>query len=555
MTSVKMAENEINQADTSDLNTALIASKNGSLDLGSGVYVWTGQTVQFDTMTDVDSVLVLGKGAIISQAAGTIVNRWSRMVSLTWDGSDVQSIHVEGLTFDHGGGDVTPPATAYEWEQAHCLSFYGGANTCERLTVRDVNTRDKIGGGIVLGSGHVKEALVENCHGHPDFPYGQGLRGCLEFQASVENLRVIGCSGQFVQSEPNSATPMGGATKLRASFTHCRFDTFDLIGYSGALDAQEYHLTHCHNGPDGAFWVRNGHIYATGGHYRQAVSTDWRNVQGCLDGATIQIPVVDGAFRSLNISAVSIEKVDVTFRDCRFTCDDAADEFTTGYAVKNGSAVATSVADKYRVAFDGVAFDPRFQGAVYAYRGGCHELTDCGLVSRSGSAAIVCGADASRGCDIVIDGCDLSGVSGDLVDVVASAGADWSLTFRGVMDYGKFGVRGIAPSTYEAHVVHEATWLSDARPSGDGLAGMVVKLRSPAFGEASEFICTTGSHTGAAVFAMTAQAGVAKGDTASRPTPHADDVGLRYLDTTLDADGLPIEWNGSDWVDGAGAVV
>lgn len=39
-----------------------------------------------------------------------------------------------------------------------------------------------------------------------------------------------------------------------------------------------------------------------------------------------------------------------------------------------------------------------------------------------------------------------------------------------------------------------------------------------------------------------------KGVTASRPTPSATDVGQMYLDTTLDADGLPIFWQGTKWI-------
>lgn len=46
-----------------------------------------------------------------------------------------------------------------------------------------------------------------------------------------------------------------------------------------------------------------------------------------------------------------------------------------------------------------------------------------------------------------------------------------------------------------------------------------------------------------------------KGVTGSRPTPAASEFGALYLDTTLDADGKPIFWNGASWVDATGAVV
>lgn len=46
-----------------------------------------------------------------------------------------------------------------------------------------------------------------------------------------------------------------------------------------------------------------------------------------------------------------------------------------------------------------------------------------------------------------------------------------------------------------------------------------------------------------------------KGTTAARPTLTASDIGVQYLDTTLDADGKLIIWTGTAWVDATGAVV
>jgi hypothetical protein len=43
--------------------------------------------------------------------------------------------------------------------------------------------------------------------------------------------------------------------------------------------------------------------------------------------------------------------------------------------------------------------------------------------------------------------------------------------------------------------------------------------------------------------------------TGNRPTLAAIDRGVTYMDTTLDADGKVIWWNGTAWVDATGAVV
>ena len=49
--------------------------------------------------------------------------------------------------------------------------------------------------------------------------------------------------------------------------------------------------------------------------------------------------------------------------------------------------------------------------------------------------------------------------------------------------------------------------------------------------------------------------GAGKGVSGARPTLGANDYGVTFLDTTLDADGKPIWWNGTAWVDATGAVV
>jgi hypothetical protein len=45
-----------------------------------------------------------------------------------------------------------------------------------------------------------------------------------------------------------------------------------------------------------------------------------------------------------------------------------------------------------------------------------------------------------------------------------------------------------------------------------------------------------------------------KGATSGRPAPPADIAGV-YLDTTLNANGKPVFWTGTAWVDSTGAIV
>jgi hypothetical protein len=47
----------------------------------------------------------------------------------------------------------------------------------------------------------------------------------------------------------------------------------------------------------------------------------------------------------------------------------------------------------------------------------------------------------------------------------------------------------------------------------------------------------------------------AKGTTAERPSLDASDAGVHYFDTTLAADGKPVWWTGTAWVDSTGTIV
>ena len=44
-----------------------------------------------------------------------------------------------------------------------------------------------------------------------------------------------------------------------------------------------------------------------------------------------------------------------------------------------------------------------------------------------------------------------------------------------------------------------------------------------------------------------------KGATVARPTLGATEIGFMYFDTTLDADGLPVWWNGAKWIKADGS--
>jgi len=248
-----------------------------------------------------------------------------------------------------------------------------------------------------------------------------------------------------------------------------------------------------------------------------------------------------------------LDKVDALFHGVRFVPDASVNAATTGFVLTNSAAVLAADMPKFKLRCEECTFDPAFQKVANAYRNGQWEFARCKLVSRSGAAAFDAGAGGAYQGNLMIDDCDLSGIDGSLINVSASSAA-WVLALRGALDYAKYGITGTAATSWQAYVVNDATWVADARPAAAGYAGQRVKCRLPGLGAADEWLCTTGSNT-TATWQMIRQAGLAKGLTAARPSPNALDIGLAYLDTTLDADGKPIWWNGSAWVDATGATV
>ncbi|QVJ07693.1 hypothetical protein L7H23_01260 [Sphingopyxis sp. BSN-002] len=88
--------------------------------------------------------------------------------------------------------------------------------------------------------------------------------------------------------------------------------------------------------------------------------------------------------------------------------------------------------------------------------------------------------------------------------------------------------------------------------SGNYLRGDTLRQISPSIGSPVEWTChTSGSPGGWRVSAYI----MGRGTTAQRPTLTANDSGVQYEDTTLNAGGQLIRWNGTNWKDVAGTTV
>jgi hypothetical protein len=118
-------------------------------------------------------------------------------------------------------------------------------------------------------------------------------------------------------------------------------------------------------------------------------------------------------------------------------------------------------------------------------------------------------------------------------------------------DYNLLGIESDGSNMSLKSSTYHTLTLADANTAlGDVITNPAVSATSPV----KEWVCTVAGSGGVGTWRPSG-ATAGKGVTASRPTLTASDVGVCYFDTTLDADGKPIWWTGTAWVDATGATV
>ena len=126
---------------------------------------------------------------------------------------------------------------------------------------------------------------------------------------------------------------------------------------------------------------------------------------------------------------------------------------------------------------------------------------------------------------------------------------------------GSTVVQGTGNTTAGSSVVTQATnwnsWMPGQAIYGVGIP-MGTTVTSSATGVVNISQLATATNTGVNLSGVqwtSTTSSISTGPTSARPVfPSGTTVGFVYLDTTLAANGLPITWTGSVWVDSTGAV-
>lgn len=259
---------------------------------------------------------------------------------------------------------------------------------------------------------------------------------------------------------------------------------------------------------------------------------------------------------------------DITFTDCDFrgdykydvplTCNTSG----TGYYLLSDSNPTAENTKRINIRrFVRCRFDSRTNNGIDCYRSGTWIFKDCTFggtsiamrVGGAGSGGAVPNALAGH---VTIDGADFSKVTGTGIRIEHSSGTTASsLTLMGVhLGSAASSLQLGGTLTSINHKNGRKLYYARASFPAAAIPDDCVIVTDALLGQGYEYIATTGSVT-SATWRMVRQKGVKKDTTANRPTVTATDVGALHLDTTLDADGKPIHYTGSAWVDATGAVV
>ena len=565
MSSVK-AQDVLNRTGLYDHSPEILAalqsaiSQKRELYLPAGLYVYDTTRIE-PVLANGDVVSIRGDGmgrTVIREKSGGNVGKSTDLVLYVNvpNGVTVNQVTIRDLTIDKNGASNGSPPGSGDWQQSHAIRISTGTTNglIKNCVIENVETLDKVGGGIVFAAGFIERAIVRNCHGR-NFSGLMLERGDFENQAVIDFLTVEDCSGPYAQSEPNATTASGKSP--RSVWVNCKYDSLELEGFTADVAAQYTELRNCQCTTK--LLIRDMRLLIVGGRYRVDTVNYWRRLAplSAMYGGTI-INKYDSSGNSISPFYIqytsTLGGTEMNFHDVTFEPEAGASGTTTGACFLN-AAVVTS-AQPYKIKFVDCKFSPIFQQTLDAYRAGEYEFIRCKIGGWSTTTgAVRVGSDNTNFSSVTFDSCDFSGVTGTYKVYRQDGGTNWKLRWRGTHQYSDYssaysgGGTNVATNEY-----FEGKFVSRSAPSAGGVIGQIVSVTNAAYGTAREYIATTNSIS-SATWRMTVQAGIKKDTTANRPTPSASDIGLQYLDTTLDADGKPIAWNGAAWVDATGAVV
>jgi hypothetical protein len=532
----------------------------------SGTYICSPNVLLFTFSTSVTKTFTLfGDGAtsILKMADGAVGASNLRFFDMR-PAVDMDLIELRGLVFDNNARNSPLPPTSFAFQQSHTIRYAAVTGvTTKLLRYHNVVVKDPVADGMNnQGLGIVNNWTILNC---AEIDRTR-TRSSIQQSYLVDNLIVTGFTGRVIEAEPLNAP-----TYVKNVFiNNCNLERLDIDGNSGVDSSLSvWYVSNTRasvsmSGPtDCTAYFSNCDI-TLGTTNRiidvnpntKFVNTTFRLPYDANTGAVVPLQF----FRRLTTESGG------TFENCSFLINytGALPVAPTGYLVDNLTAIVIADVAKHKVTITNCHFDSRAAGSVYAYRNGTWVLNNntyaCSALTANVAAIYWAYQTALYASNVAINGGDFRNCVGHglAISTVASNSAG-PLILTGThlgaaasLITPAFTSGSLASNTeiYSSRIV-QASSLPTMGISGDTV---MLPINTLPLGSGSQYMATVISTT-APNYRVISQKGIKRDITANRPTVSANDVGLMYMDTTLDADGKVIWYNGTAWVDATGAVV
>lgn len=543
----------------------------------AGTYLCTYNVLSFNFATSTTKTFTMfgdGAASVLKMGDGLMTATFRRFLDFVPSVS-MDVIEVRDLVFDNNARGSTAPPSPFDYEQSHTIRFAAAAGTVTKLLrYHNVIIKDPVADGMNnQGDGQVYNWVISNCSEIDR----TRVRRSIQCSRLVDNLTITGFTvsalndeqGGIEQEPPVSAV----ATPRRIYISNCNVPILDCSGdyYAStqttifisntivktwaALAAAIYRISN-----SDIRLADTGRLVAPNIN-STATDTIFRHQYNATTGAVTPL-WVDGTYLTSTTQGIGF-----SFTNCKFLIDYAGTlpVAAVGPMITNSTAVLVADVPRFVVRIKNCYFDPRAEKCVYAYRNGTWVLTDntyaCATLASTVGAVTYAPSDGvTYGSTVVIDGGDFRACVGHGLALYngATTGA-CPLIMTGT----HLGDKACSITNYvltgnianNNQIYSTRSVVVDSIPTM-GISGdtVVLPVNSRALGVGLEYVATVISTT-APNYRLTRQKGVKRDTTANRPTVTANDVGLMYLDTTLDADGKPIWYNGTAWVDATGLAV
>lgn len=527
----------------------------------SGTYI-VGANQLNPTMTSGKNFVLFGDGptSILKGKDGDFQADFRHVVRLV-PLADTEVVEVRDLMIDQNARGSTPPPSPFDYQRSAALLMAANPGfTQDKFICRNVFFKDPVGDSIFVA--HNATSTLNYCEISNITEIDRTReRFTLTITRLPINTVVSNISGHAIQVEPNSVP----TAKVYMAFNNCVLNTRFVVDLDSEATAFPGELVV--NNVIAKTQISFSGAIAVVSNCIGVVPSDGRACSNLLHGSQFSncrflLPYDSGANSIVAFNPhYTSETVrgSIAFDNCDFVIDSIDDTITpTGYCIYSESISSSATAWKRNYRLSGCRLDPRAEYGIYLYRNGYWRLDN--LVYGGRVAAIQVSSASLRVVDAEINGGDFSQVSGVIIRGAFFSVNQTTDIVQIRMGGAWQGVNTELFSTSSGNIVNANYFLDNTRSitrsalPASGVVGDVITLTGKALGEGKSYICTTASVT-APTFRMLTQQGVKRDTTANRPAPSASDVGLQYLDNTLDADGKSILWNGTAWVDATGAVV